>query len=171
MLDLAAVVSARRVEWTLDAMLRQRLVDWPDLYEVLIRHSRRGRDGCGRLRALLDVRYGGAVADSAWNRRVARLLVDHGLPQPSLEHVIEIDGVFAARVDLAYPLERVAIECDSARFHLNRESFEADPRRKNRLMVAGWTVLTFTWADYRDRPGELIEIVRAARRPAGPKLQ
>ncbi|MGI9601856.1 MAG: type IV toxin-antitoxin system AbiEi family antitoxin domain-containing protein [Acidimicrobiales bacterium] len=168
-LDVAAVVGRRRLEWTIDAVLRQRMLDWPDLYDVLVRHSRRGRDGCGRLRALLDVRFGDtAIPDSKWNRLVANLLADADLPMPELEFSVHDGGEFVARVDLAYPYRKVAIELDSARFHLNRESFEADPRRKNRLSVLGWTVLTFTWSDYVDHPSTLCDTVRAA---AFPKLR
>ena len=43
-LDLAAVVSRRRLESTIDAVIRDRMLEWPDLYGVLVRHSRRGRD-------------------------------------------------------------------------------------------------------------------------------
>ncbi|MDH3755062.1 MAG: type IV toxin-antitoxin system AbiEi family antitoxin domain-containing protein [Acidimicrobiia bacterium] len=162
-LDVAAVVGPRRLEWTIDAVLRQRFLEWPDLYHVLVGHSRRGRDGCGRLRALLDERFGETqIPDSKWNRMVAQLLVDNGLPMPAVEHNVHGDAGLIARVDLAYPRECLAIELDSARFHLNRDSFEADPRRKNGLMVRGWQVLTFTWSDYSDRPNELCETVSAA---------
>ncbi len=163
-LDVAGVVGRRRLEWTVDAVLRQGLLEWPDLYQVLVRHSRRGRDGCGRLRELLDVRFGSSVVpDSKWNRMAAQLLTDHGLPMPVLEHEIrDGDGILVGRVDLAYPNHRLAIELDSVRYHLNRESFEADPRRKNRIMLEGWRILTFTWADFNDRPLELVRLVRSA---------
>ena len=59
-------------------------------------------------------------------------------------------------------MHRVAIELDSVRFHLNRESFVADPRRRNRLTLAGWTVLSFTWDDYINHPGALCDAVAAA---------
>lgn len=164
-LDLAAVVSARKLHLAIDSVLRQKLLIWPDLYLVLAKHSRRGRNGCGRLRKVLDVRYGESVIpDSAWNRNVGDLLVDAGLPKPTLEHEIrDPSGGFLARVDLAYPQHKIAIELDSVRWHFNQESFTADPRRKNRLMLQGWTVLTFTWSDYVDTPNELIRTVRLAR--------
>ena len=68
-LDLAAVVRRQRLEHTVDAVIRDRLLEWPELYAVIVRHSRRGRDGCGRLRSLLDVRYGEErVPLSDWSR-------------------------------------------------------------------------------------------------------
>ncbi|MFT7474209.1 MAG: hypothetical protein ACI81L_001130 [Verrucomicrobiales bacterium] len=163
-LDVAAVVGPQRLENTIDAVIRQKLLTWPDLYSVLVRHSARGRDGCGKLRKVLDVRYGdSAIPDSSWNRNVGVLLLDCGLPEPAYElEVVDAAGLFIARVDLAYPRQRVAIELDSVRWHLNRSSFEADPRRKNRLLLAGWKVLTFTWSDYVDNPRDLVSTVRSA---------
>ena len=92
------------------------------------------------------------------------LLLDAGLPEPRYEYqVLDAAGAFIARVDLAYPERKVAIELDSVRWHLNRSSFEADPRRKNKLILAGWTVLTFTWSDYVDTPNALVRTVRDSR--------
>lgn len=162
-LDIAAVVGPRRIQWAVDAVIRDRLLQWPDLYSVLVNHSARGRDGCGRLRAVLDVSYGAKVVpDSRWNRMVADLLVSAGLPAPIHEVTVKdpVNGRFVGRVDLAYPDARLAIECDSVRWHLNRESFERDPRRKNALLLSGWRVLTFTWSDYVDQPERLCATVR-----------
>ena len=72
------------------------------------------------------------------------------------------EGALIAQVDLAYPDCRVAIELDSVRFHLNRDAFVRDARRRNRLMLAGWNVLSFTWADYRHEPTVLCAQVASA---------
>lgn len=167
-LDLAGVISYSRFDRVVDAVLRQKLCDWPDLYAVLAIHSIQGRNGCGPLRRLLDTRYGEtAIPDSAWNRMVGQLLDRHGAPTPIYEHeIFDPAGRFIARVDLAYPRQNVAIELDSVRWHLNRQSFENDPRRKNKLLLQGWTVLTFTWSDYIDRPGALVSSVSAALQQA-----
>lgn len=163
-LDVAGVVGPKRLDLAIDAVLRMKLLDWPDLYEVLVRHSAKGRNGCGKLRKILDVRYGDmSIPDSLWNRNVGTLLADAGLPEPAYEHeIVSASGDFVARVDLAYPRQRVAIELDSVRWHLNRQSFEADPRRKNSLLLEGWKVLTFTWADYVGDPTALVKTVRAS---------
>ena len=74
-LDVAAVVSRRPLDDTIDAVLRDgRLRLW-DLYDVLVSHARRGRNGCGALRAALDARLGGdRVSLSRWSRMVSDLL-------------------------------------------------------------------------------------------------
>jgi len=162
-LDVAGVVGHRRLNHTVDCVLRKQLVTWQMLYSVLVRHSARGRNGCGPLRRLLEERFGDqAIPDSKWNRDVGYLITDAGLPEPHFEHEVRHDGKFVARVDLAYPDARLAIECDSVRWHLNKESFVSDPRRRNRLLNAGWQVLSFTWDDYAHHSDRLVADVRSA---------
>jgi hypothetical protein len=163
-LDVAHVVSYRRLEDAVDALVREGRLEWADLYSVLAVHARRGRNGVGSLRRLLDARGGDEqVPLSSWSRMVADLLVANGLPEPRLEHRVLVgDGSLVAQVDLAYPLQQVAIELDSVRWHLNRDSFQRDRSRWNALTTLGWTVLAFTWQDYADRPLQLVGQVRSA---------
>ena len=140
LLDLASVVPPRLLESAIDDALRRRLVTWPELYETLLRHAVRGRRGCRAMRRLLAERYGDDdVPLSNWSRDMARRLVDHGLPAPVLEHrIVDERGELMAQVDLAYPAQRVVIELQSKRWHLNHRNFDADPARWNRLTVLGW---------------------------------
>ncbi|MCY4424704.1 MAG: hypothetical protein OXC06_16710 [Acidimicrobiaceae bacterium] len=163
-LDLAAVVSPRRLDRTVDAVLRDGQLRLSDLYGVLTSHARRGRPGCAALKSSLAERFEGmAVPLSDWSRMVSDLLVDAGLESPALEHrVRRADGSLVAQVDLAFPSRRVAIELDSARWHDNRESFVQDRRRRNETTLAGWTVLNFTWNDYADHPAALCDTVAKA---------
>ena len=163
-LDLAGVVTRKRLDRTIDAVLRDRQLRPSDLYAVLASHARRGRNGCAALRAALDDRLGDdAVPLSEWSRMVECLLVEHGFPRPRLEYrICRADGSLIAQVDLAYPDRRVAIELDSVRWHHNRRSFVEDRRRRNRTMLAGWDVLSFTWDDYINRPTDLCTQVEAA---------
>jgi len=163
LLDLGAVVPWTRVEEAIDDSLRRGRTDWPELYATLVRHSRRGRDGCGRLRAVLDERYGDQVVpDSRFERFVTRLLRDAGLPAPALQHEVTDDEGITWRLDLAYPARRVAIELQSKAHHLNVAAFERDKRKLNALRLLGWTVLEFTWQLYLDKPETLRRQVRAA---------
>lgn len=163
-LDLAAVVSPKRLDRTVDAVLRSGQLRLSDLWGVLASHARRGRPGCTALKASLEERFGGEpVPLSAWSRMVAELLTDVGLDYPALEHRIhDALGNFVAQVDLAYPTHRVAIELDSARWHDNRESFVEDRRRRNEITLVGWNVLNFTWDDYASGPERLSATVIGA---------
>lgn len=173
--DLAAVVSRRQLDYAIDSVLRARRLRLVDLERVLAAHSRRGRDGCGKLRAALEDRCGNdRVPLSAWSRMVEALLVKAGLQRPVLEHrVDDAQGRFVAQVDLAYPDYGVAIELDSKRWHMDHESFESDRDRRNRLIQAGWQVLNFTWDYYKNDPVGLCTLVRstlsAARSGPPPK--
>ena len=162
--DLASVVDGKRLDRVIDAVLRDGLLRPSDLYGALAAHARKGRQGCPELRSALDDRLGDdPVPLSEWSRMVEDLLTDSGLPRPRLEYrICGLDGALLAQVDLAYPAHQVAIELDSVRYHLNRESFVSDPRRRNGLTVAGWKVLTFTWDDYINHPGGLCEAVAGA---------
>ena len=164
MLDLASVVNRQRLERALDCVLRQERLTYEDLYEVVVSHSRQGRNGLTRLRAVLDDRCrDGPVPLSDWSRWVSDLLAESGLGRPALEYrVHDAAGGLLAQVDLAYPGRRLAIELDSVRWHHNRESFVSDRRRRNKLQAAGWDVLNFTWEDYADRSAELCAVVAKA---------
>lgn len=163
LLDLGAVVGPDRVLLGIDDARRQKLVEWPALYQTLVRHSRRGRNGCGPFRAILDVRYGDKrVPDSDFERMVQTLLADAGLPEPELQVEVRTDaGEFVARVDLAYPTWKIAIELDG-RGHITDAAFESDPIRRNRLELEGWLVLDFTWRYYVERPADLVADIRRA---------
>ena len=69
------------------------------------------------------------------------------------------DGGFVARVDLAFPDRRVAVEYDGA-WHAEPGQFAKDRRRLDALVATGWTVLHVTAADRRD-PDVLIAGIRA----------
>ena len=157
LLDLGAVVPLEQVQLAIDDARRQKLVHWPGLYETLVLHSRRGRNGCGPFRAILDVRYGELrVPDSDFERMVQTLLADAGLPEPEMQvEVFAAAGDFIARVDLAYQRWRIAIELDG-RGHITDEAFEHDPIRRNRLELEGWLVLDFTWRYYVERSHDLV---------------
>ncbi|MDE0699491.1 MAG: hypothetical protein F4Z58_12570 [Acidimicrobiaceae bacterium] len=166
-IDIAAVARPRQVNDMVDAVMRTGRLDLPDLYAIVVRHARRGRNGCAVLRDVLDSRMPhSGVPLSKWSRLVGRLLVDAGLPEPVYEHrVLDRFGDLIAQVDLAYPEARVAIELDSIAWHLNRVSFHNDRARWNAITLERWTPLVFTWSMYIDTPEKLITAVRSSLTP------
>ena len=69
-----------------------------------------------------------------------RRIRSFGLPVPKTQHVIvDVDGEFLARVDLAWPEAKVAREYDSPRYHAPPRT-EDDELRMQRLEALGWQI-------------------------------
>lgn len=164
LIDLGAVVSRQRVEQAFDDALRRNLTTPEEVRDRFIQVARRGRRGVGVIRPLLEERLGTiGPRPGEFERRTARLLTHAGLLRPAFEYVVAaLDGAFVARVDLAYPPWRIAIECDSHQWHSGRQRRQADLARQNRLVLAGWTILRFTWEDVVHRPHLVVAMVRRA---------
>jgi very-short-patch-repair endonuclease len=64
--------------------------------------------------------------------------------------------------DIVFRTARVVVEIDGWTYHGDRERFQRDRTRQNRLVSAGWTVLRFTWDDLTRRPQQMLAAVRAA---------
>ncbi|MFI5046146.1 MAG: hypothetical protein ACHQIG_03705 [Acidimicrobiia bacterium] len=93
------------------------------------------------------------------------VLLAHGLPEPTRQYVIrDVTGAFVARVDLAYPELRIAIEYDSYQEHVGKQQLVRDSRRRNAITALGWIVLVGTAEDVRLGQGRaLASAVRRAR--------
>ena len=74
------------------------------------------------------------------------------------------DGRFIARVDLAFPEAKVAVEYDGA-WHGEPGQFRRDRERLNRLTAAGWRVIFVTAADLRSPEALLRRIANALGAP------
>lgn len=171
-LDLGAVLRIEDYQLVVERVVRSGSLTWRDLLDVLVRHARRGRDGVGRLRAVLDERYGATPSDSDFEVLVEALLARADLPRPVRQHEVRTrGGRFVARIDLAYPGQLVAIELDGRSFHSDRHSFERDRERQNQLVLLGWTVLRFTWTQLLEHPERIVAAVHEALRgrPSPPK--
>ncbi|HTF54981.1 MAG TPA: DUF559 domain-containing protein [Pseudonocardia sp.] len=126
-------------------------------FEALSRahHRNLGRHGSPAAAALL-----GAAADGAASlaeRRLVGLLRARGLTGWRLGYAVS-----GYLLDLAFPAARVAVEVDGWAWHSTADRFRADRRRQNALILAGWTVLRFTWDDLVHRPDAVLAQIYAA---------
>lgn len=112
--------------------------------------TRRGVRAARAALVLLDGRSESPL--ESWLRVLLRLA---GLPTPVVQHVITHDGVFVARVDLAWPDQRLVVEYDGGH-HLERRQHVADLRRREALGRAGWTVLVFMAEDVLGDPAGTV---------------
>jgi very-short-patch-repair endonuclease len=116
-----------------------------------------GRD-CRHVREVVGLADG--LAGSPQETRLRLLLRRSGLPAPVAQYVIRRDGRFVARVDMAWPELRLALEYDGA-WHGEPGQFARDRARLNRLTEAGWVVVFVTAGDLH-RPGEVVTRIRSA---------
>jgi len=163
LLDIGCLVPFDTLEGAVEQVLRETGNDWPDLYEVLVLHARRGRNGCGPFRAVLDERFGDeVVTDSKFERLVRRLLADAGVDEPVSQHPIYDGTRFICEVDLAWPDRMVAAELQSKKHHLHSKGFERDKERLNDARLHGWNVLEYTFKAYRTTPDRLVREIETA---------
>jgi hypothetical protein len=158
LVDLGAVVPASVVEVALDAAEVARLLTVAGVEWELAAVARPGRRGTGAIRQVLDRRaLLDEPPDGMLEPRFARLCKHAGLPTPVFQHPV---GRY--RIDFAYPDLLLAIEVDGYGPHASRKAFQSDRERQNTLVVRGWTVLRFTWADVVKRPEHVAKVVADA---------
>lgn len=162
-IDLGLVLPIWSVGDALSRALTSRLLTLGEVERLRDALGRKGRDGTGVVRSLLeDRRQFGGVEESMLERRLVELVRSHDLERPALQHEVWHAGRFVARIDAAYPDRKIAIEVDGYGAHTSPEAFQRDRTRQNHLVTLGWTVLRFTWADVVDRPAMVAQEIRAA---------
>ncbi|GAB3311382.1 hypothetical protein GCM10027451_23260 [Geodermatophilus aquaeductus] len=155
-LDIARAEPLVEAVAALDVLLARGVVDRAGLRRSLdAAPSPRGMRRAGRAVELADPR-----AESLPESRVRVLLALAGLRAVPQYTVRDAGGNFVARVDLAFPEHRLAVEYDGA-WHAEAGQLGRDRQRLNRLTAAGWRVVFVTAADLRD-PDALVARVAAA---------
>jgi very-short-patch-repair endonuclease len=149
MLGLGVTTSAE-----LERYLKQRLAETPPA---------RGIRRYARVVSLAD----GNAGSPQESRLRARLMLA-GLPRPQTQvSVFDRSGRFVARVDLAWPELKVAVEYDGLWHAGSPEQIHADRKRLNALVGLGWTVLHVTHARLRDDFDAVVREIRSALRRRG----
>lgn len=144
----------------IDAAVRGHGLDLLDLRSCVARLTGPGRRDLGPIQQALAVRLPGwDPGDSALEVRALLAIARAGLPAPVQQHVVRRPDGSLARIDLAYPAERIAIELDGWDHHGRRSAFDRDRIRRNELTLLGWDVYQFTWSMSDD---QLVRTVRAA---------
>jgi very-short-patch-repair endonuclease len=137
---------AQQQRWLGPADIERRLNDQP------------GRWGNRQLRMLcLSL---GDGAHSAAERRLHLLLRSAAISGWTANLAVSVAGELYV-VDVAFRRQLVAIEVDGYGPHSSRDAFQRDRTKQSRLIVAGWTVIRFTWADLMDRPAYVIATIQS----------
>jgi hypothetical protein len=142
----------------LDALLYQRVVRPESLRAYIEQHAVWNGAGAAR-RALALAR---PFVESVMETRLRLAVVLDDLPEPTVQYeVFDPAGRPVGRLDLAYPKFRVGLEYDGEH-HRERDTFQRDAVRLNRLHLLGWRVLRFTADDVLRNPDRMLAQIRAA---------
>lgn len=142
--DITACVPPWIVERAVDDALRRKLTTLSELAKVFLDLANKGRRRSTVMRAILEARLPGFdPGDSDPELKIAKWLVEAGLPRPKHQHRVRV-GNRNYRLDLAYPSHKIGIEYDGWAVHSTRTAFDADPVRDMDLEDDDWRILHFT---------------------------
>jgi len=153
-LDLARIRPADDAVVALDRFLAPGIVLPHELRAAAATLTGRG---CRQVRAAAALADG--LAGSPQETRLRLLILRAGLPAPIAQYTVRQEGRWLARVDFAWPDQRVVVEYEGL-WHGERQHVGADRRRLNRLTAPGWTVVFVTAADLHD-PARFIARLRS----------
>jgi very-short-patch-repair endonuclease len=169
--DLSGSLSGHDLEIVVDDCLRRGLFSLARLRWQVSRTGMR-RKGSRTLRTILEERAPSFRPTTALETRIARVLRRSDYILPSTQYEVVDRRGFVARLDFAWPEQRVGIECDSYEWHSGRAAWRRDTVRLNNVIGAGWKVLRATDEDARD-PDSLLERLKGLipRRSQGDLFQ
>lgn len=114
--------------------------------------------------ALASIRLG---AESPRESKVRRILMRAGLPEPELNWTLrDARGNFVARLDMAYPDHRVAVEYDG-RQHADVHQFRRDADRWPAIAGQGWLLVRVVDHHLRDPERFIVAPTVTALRSRG----
>jgi hypothetical protein len=122
LLDLAGRRPRAAIELAVEDALRRRLTTVLRLDAALSRDGGMGRAGARVLREVVDARRTSAPTDSGLEARVAQALSRAGLGGVVRQHPVTRPDGTQARIDLAFPPFKIAVEVESYRWHSGRQA-------------------------------------------------
>lgn len=149
LLDLASVLTPRRLELAFDQALIQRLMRPAEVRELLARTH--GRPGQRMLRDLLGREQRPGVTRSEAEERFLGLVREAQLPEPEVN--VRLHGW---EVDFLWREARLVVEIDGYRYHSTHANFVRDRRKDAVLHEHGLTVLRLTWLQLESEPFAVV---------------
>jgi very-short-patch-repair endonuclease len=158
LVDLGDVVPARAVERAVEQAEVLRVFDAAAVEEVLARVG--PRRGAGVLRRVLGGLEELGVVANDFEGAFLAICRTAALPQPAVNAWLIVDDQ-AIKADFLWRKERVIVETDGRAAHGTRQAFESDRLRDQRAIVAGYTVVRFTWRQVDREPKRVARTVAA----------
>ena len=156
LLNLAEVVDRRELERACEQAEVLRVLDARALECVLARTP--GGHGAQALWEILADYPGDSLTPSELERRFLALCAAAGITRPRVNAWLDLDGG-GVEADFLWEAQRLIAETDGHRIHGTRRAFERDRRRDQRLAVAGWRVVRFTWRQVTLDPDEVARTI------------
>jgi very-short-patch-repair endonuclease len=157
-IDCALLLDERPAMRFVERALQKSWISYDELtLRVQLAVGRRGVEGL-----VAVVRALGSGAHSDTERRLVTGLRRQGVLGWSCNLEVTDRSGLIGLVDLAFPAIKLAIELDGRAWHVDRDRFQHDRTRQNRLVAAGWTVLRFTWEDVAHRLDTVLADISAA---------
>ncbi|MDX6721977.1 MAG: hypothetical protein QOD44_2538 [Solirubrobacteraceae bacterium] len=157
-LDVAATLTPRQLERTLDQAEILRVLDWHTVDAVVRAHA--NHHGARRLRETLERHHPGTtLTKSELEEAFLALCRAQGLPRPQVNTYVE-----DLEVDFLFPGHSLAVETDGWGVHRTRRAFERDRERDATLTRAGYRVLRFTDRQLTHEPATVVATLAAALR-------
>ncbi|MBA3277491.1 MAG: type IV toxin-antitoxin system AbiEi family antitoxin domain-containing protein [Geodermatophilaceae bacterium] len=148
LLDLLLRADRLTAIWASESALRAGLLSPNELGLILERGARRrGIKRARRRYQLIE-----PCSESPLETGVRLVFADFQLPPPKLQiPILGRDGSVLYRIDLGYEKQKVGVESDGRAVHEQPAALFGDRERQNAVLNAGWSLLRFTWSDYRNR--------------------
>lgn len=158
LVDLAAMVGGPAYEAVVDDALCRKVASPASLMAAAGRIGG-GRRGLGRVRAAVATWSEAIGPESVAEARLVRTLRELGVDGVVTQHEVRDQaGAFVARLDLAVPARRQALEYDGVAHHGPR-AWSRDEPRYQRLRALGWDVESVTKLDLLPGDPRLRRIV------------
>lgn len=166
-MDLCGLVGRRRAAIALDHCLSRGMSTLGSFDFCLFLVARRGRNGCGILRNLVQERWDlSGFPESPLETIIFEQLASSGLPLPVPQfELLDRAGHPMARPDFVWPDEKLIVEGHSRLWHKGKELEKRDRERHLKLRDHSYRIIYVSWPDAIS--GAFIEVVR---RHLGPNL-
>lgn len=151
--DIARALAATDAIGWIDALARRRRLSVAEMRREATRHL----GEMGSRRATSTLARADPRAESPPESRLRLAFHEAGFAVPVPQFTVIVGGCFIARVDLAWPQWRVAVEYDG-QWHADRQQLHRDRSRLRELNAAGWYVYPVTREDTYDMPRLVAQI-------------
>lgn len=162
LIDLAATATAPQLTAALDGALRDLKTTEDFLHRRVVDLRGRGRYGIPLLLQVIEGLEVTRGAHSWLEREFLRLTEEAGLLRPTPQQVLGKRDDKLIRVDFHYPDTRLVVEVLGYRYHRTKLQMQVDAERTNRLTLAGYLVLQFTYDHVVKSPEWVVEQVAEA---------